>query len=170
LWAILLRASGWGQRCLRIASSSPELSPNIGGHLPRLQSRISQVAENFSNYSAWHYRSVLLPLIHGTNSEPQDKTSAAPLPGMGPSPRPEDGGAPPATPSLTPPPPRAAAPSSSYLGGLSGSAAQRAPIPARALDEEYNMVHQAFATDTEDQSPWMYYRWVKSDVPPMCEE
>ncbi|KAL6744889.1 hypothetical protein V8C86DRAFT_2447025, partial [Haematococcus lacustris] len=28
------------------------------------------------------------------------------------------------------------------------------------LDEEYDMVHQAFATDCKDQSPWMYYRWL----------
>jgi hypothetical protein len=28
----------------------------------------------------------------------------------------------------------------------------------QVLDEEYDMVHQAFATDSKDQSPWMYYR------------
>ncbi len=39
---------------------------------------------------------------------------------------------------------------------------QARPIPVDVLDEEYDTVHQAFATDGEDQSPWMYYRQVKA--------
>eukprot|EP00983_Pelagomonas_calceolata_P068027 1149738-Pelagomonas_calceolata.AAC.5 len=35
----------------------------------------------------------------------------------------------------------------------------RASGCAQVLDEEYDMVHQAFATDSRDQSPWMYYRY-----------
>jgi len=30
---------------------------------------------------------------------------------------------------------------------------------SQVLDEEFDMVHQAFATDSRDQSPWMYYRY-----------
>jgi geranylgeranyl transferase type-2 subunit alpha len=42
-----------------------------------------------------------------------------------------------------------------------GRAAEgRGLISASVLDEEFDMVHQAFATDCKDQSPWMYYRWL----------
>ena len=47
-----------------------------------------------------------------------------------------------------------------YSGGACGSASQVRPVPVSVLDEEYDMVHQAFATDSDDQSPWMYYRCV----------
>ena len=33
-------------------------------------------------------------------------------------------------------------------------------IAPSVLDEEFDMVHQAFATDCKDQSPWIYYRWL----------
>ncbi|KAF5830299.1 hypothetical protein DUNSADRAFT_14773 [Dunaliella salina] len=48
----------------------------------------------------------------------------------------------------------------STTGEFLGSATQQVPVPVEVLDEEYDMVHQAFATDSRDQSPWMYYRWL----------
>lgn len=34
------------------------------------------------------------------------------------------------------------------------------PVPAAALDEEYRLVQQAFFTEPEDQSGWLYHRWL----------
>lgn len=37
---------------------------------------------------------------------------------------------------------------------------KRTPVPLNILDEEYEIVHSAFATDCEDSSAWFYYRWL----------
>ena len=67
-----------------------------------------KIAHAVSNYSAFHYRTTLLPREGGDEEQ----------------------------------------------GGRAGL------IPSTVLDEEFDMVHQAFATDCKDQSPWMYYRWL----------
>jgi geranylgeranyl transferase type-2 subunit alpha len=66
------------------------------------------IAKNFSNYSAWHRRSHLLPRVHGVPDE--------------------DGGAP--------------------------------MLPLVVLAGELTQLRQAVFTEPDDQSPWVYRRWV----------
>lgn len=66
-----------------------------------------KINENFSNYSAWHYRSVLIPMLLATAS---------------------------------------------------------AKEKSEFLDKEFELVKQAFFTEPEDQSAWLYHRWLLSRV------
>ena len=97
-----------------------------------------KINENFSNYSAWHYRSALLPRAY------PPAVSFRELAGR------EEGGSEP--------------------GGAGGGARGGAPpppgpdrasgVPGWVLDEEYELVKQAFYTEPADQSAWMYHRWL----------
>jgi len=73
-----------------------------------------KINENFSNYSAWHYRTVLIPRLF----------------------------------------PAAA---------LASDASLRARYE-EALDAEFHLVRQAFYTEPEDQSAWLYHRWLLGRV------
>jgi len=74
-----------------------------------------KINEDFSNYSAWHYRTKLIPLIYRANREKEH------------------------------------------------------PDPAwlnfdTIIDSEFELVAQAFYVDPEDQSGWLYYRWLLGRV------
>lgn len=69
-----------------------------------------KIEENFSNYSAWHQRSLLLPKIHTTPESLEE-----------------------------------------------------------AIKQELNLVHQAFFTEPEDQSAWIYLRWLLGIIKPTKE-
>lgn len=69
-----------------------------------------KIEENFSNYSAWHQRSLLLPKIHATPESLEE-----------------------------------------------------------AIKQELNLVHQAFFTEPDDQSAWIYLRWLLGIIKPTKE-
>ncbi len=46
----------------------------------------------------------------------------------------------------------------------SRKAAPSAAIPASTLDEEFELVKNAFFTLPEDQSGWLYHRWLLSNA------
>ena len=101
-----------------------------------------KINENFSNYSAWHYRSALLPRAYPPPvrfGELAGRGGGGSVPGVA-----GDG-----------------------AGGAEGGGAPPPPGPGRAsgvpgwvLDEEYELVKQAFYTEPADQSAWMYHRWL----------
>jgi len=104
------------------------------------------IEQNFSNYSAWHYRSLLLPLAYPAVGEPcraigdleKDHTTSFVDEKEGIS------------------APRAG-------GGGGGGASRKARLVGRScLEDELEIVHQAIFTEPEDQSAWIYHRWVLS--------
>jgi len=70
-----------------------------------------KIEENFSNYSAWHQRSTLLPRLHTTDEH-------------------------------------------AFIS---------------ALDQEFDFVRNALYTSPEDQSGWLYHRWLIGHVPPQVK-
>eukprot|EP00850_Spirogloea_muscicola_P007001 SM000034S12755 [mRNA] locus=s34:551309:553707:- [translate_table: standard] len=79
-----------------------------------LQYTTEKINENFSNYSAWHYRSDLLTRIHAIESQ----------------------------------------------GGRGGGRGPAGRIGHSVLEEEFELVKQAFYTEPDDQSGWMYHTWL----------
>eukprot|EP00038_Savillea_parva_P020222 m.30701 g.30701 ORF g.30701 m.30701 type:complete len:641 (+) comp4737_c0_seq2:46-1968(+) len=101
---------------------------------------LEKISENFSNYSAWHYRSTLLPKVRPAQPD-----------GAGES---KEGtqGANTADSRLT-----------GDEGKDSGSAGASAVAPD-ALAEEFETVASAFYIDPCDQSAWIYHRWLLGRV------
>ena len=79
-----------------------------------------KIAQNFSNYSAWHYRSALLKECNKTTTL-----------------RDLEGG---------------------------GDVAYKRVLPPHVLDEEFALVKEAFYTEPEDQSAWLYHAWLVGHV------
>jgi geranylgeranyl transferase type-2 subunit alpha len=83
--------------------------------LTELKFSTQKINQDFSNYSAWHYRTVLIPRIYTENRDKE-------------TPNPE---------------------------WLDFSA---------VIDQEFELVSRAFYVDPEDQSGWLYHRWLLGRV------
>lgn len=93
-----------------------------------------KIEQNFSNYSAWHYRTALLPIVYA----PQPSAEAA-----------LDAGSVEERETV-----------GVESSGRAPMSSVSAAVPAEVLDEEFDLVKQAFYTEPEDQSGWFYHRWL----------
>jgi geranylgeranyl transferase type-2 subunit alpha len=80
-----------------------------------------KIETNFSNYSAWHHRTKVLPRVRGERLATPEGDDHA----RNRAPREED-----------------------------------RLLPESILNDEYELVQQAFFTEPEDQAGWMYHRWL----------
>lgn len=70
-----------------------------------LEFTTTKISSNFSNFSSWHYRSKLLPIVHPDSSQPTG-------------------------------------------------------VKTDILQQEFELVQNAFFTDPSDQSAWFYHKWL----------
>jgi len=78
LWVFLFPVHCWDYRRF-VISKSPETTPQDEFDFTQ-----KKIAANFSNYSAWHYRSKLLPVIHPAPNKPWGVSEDALLKGVSP--------------------------------------------------------------------------------------
>lgn len=99
-----------------------------------LEFTTKKIKENFSNYSAWHARSVLLPLVFDERwKKAQQKNQ-------------EEG----------------------KEGNKEGASGDQEKMWLDILESEFALVTGAFAMETEDQSAWLYHRWLIAQVVRGC--
>lgn len=101
-----------------------------------------QIDVNFSNYSAWHYRSTLLRRAAASG----------------------DGGESPAASTASAPDlaARRAGPLFAPADAAQGEAC--APLSCEALELEFELVTQAFFTEPDDQAGWFYHQWLVGEA------
>ncbi|DBA77983.1 TPA: Rab geranylgeranyltransferase, variant 2 [Trebouxia sp. C0004] len=94
---------------------------------------LGRIEDNFSNYSAWHERTRVLQAL---NTERPTLSLAELLAADSP------------------------AQSSSAAGNEPTDAVESQPLPGHVLQQEYELVKNAFYTEPHDQSSWLYLRWL----------
>lgn len=105
----------------------------------------AKIEENFSNYSAWHYRTALLPRAYPPTVSFEQLAGEGGFAEAGGGNGGGEGGG---------------AGDRGAKGSDPSAPAPASGIPDWVLDEEYELVKQAFYTEPADQSAWMYHRWL----------
>ncbi|KAK3250726.1 hypothetical protein CYMTET_39909 [Cymbomonas tetramitiformis] len=108
-----------------------------------LKYTLHKIEQNFSNYSAWHFRSSLLSIQHHAELASGESTSGS-VPASSQT----------LSTLLKVPKMYTYRLCPALMGTEMGS------IPPDVLDEEFQLVQQAFFTEPADQSGWLYHRWL----------
>ena len=125
-------------RATPLTCLSPPLHTRYVAHLAgaspasELAFASAKIDANFSNYSAWHYRSALLPAAQASPAA-ADNADADPT---------------------------AAAAAARFAGPFFAPLPPSAPLPAAALAAEFELVASAFYTEPEDTAAWVYHDWL----------
>ncbi|KAL4540729.1 hypothetical protein Ndes2526B_g07564 [Nannochloris sp. 'desiccata'] len=148
---------GWGYRQL----IARKMGLPVERELAFTQRKIEQ---NFSNYSAWHYRTALLPALYSLPGEQEEQElgrTSVTLPAAEALAAEEKGEEKHQTKqheySMVE---QNKDVENQTLVELGAPTSASAAVPAEVLDQEFDLVKQAFYTEPEDQSGWFYHRWL----------
>lgn len=125
----------------------------------------TKIDQNFSNYSAWHYRTSLLPKVYDPNRDEDSASLTVLLSQLAHiSTAVQAEGEDTAATHCEATTAAVTASTSAAVQGKFAAPSDPSHIPLEVLDEEFELVRQAFFTEPNDQSGWFYHRWLLGAV------
>jgi geranylgeranyl transferase type-2 subunit alpha len=124
-----------------------------------------KIEQNFSNYSAWHYRTALLPAMYSEQEKElggNTDLSAAVAVAVDSEEKKELNRGEDNTSTASEENKQLNEHREVEIMSIERGAptSASAAVPAEILDQEFELVKQAFFTEPEDQSGWFYHRWL----------
>jgi geranylgeranyl transferase type-2 subunit alpha len=140
-------ATSAGPACAGSGSGAAASPPQFSA-ASELAYTLERIRRNFSNYSAWHYRSVLLLQVGSVAAEEAPAAAVA-----APCAAPRDSA-------------DTATVAATAAGGSAAASVARGlqPLALSLAREELQLVKRALYTEPDDQSGWFYHRWVVDRV------